>query len=114
MIENTIKEAERIYGTNLQQHRDQNIVFGGKKNLLRRQRNLISKEEWRNIRTGYLYVIGEAGKHGNRKFRIQEDLKSILFQPASSKRKADNINLLLPNLKKSTKKILKKLHSLQT
>ena len=33
MIENTIKEAERICAT---EKKDQHIVFGGKKNLLRR------------------------------------------------------------------------------
>ena len=110
MIENTIKEAERICAT---EKKDQHIVFGGKKNLLRRQKNLISKEEWKDIRLGQLNIVGEACKHGNRKFRISDNLLYILFQPASLKRKSDNMKLFMPNLKKGIKKILNKLKDLQ-
>ena len=76
MVENAIKEAERICAS---EKNNQKIIFGGKKNLLRRQRNLISKEEWKNIRLGQLNIVGEACKHGNRKFRISDDLSHILF-----------------------------------
>jgi len=110
MVENTIKEAERICAS---EKNGQNIVFGGKKNLIRRQRNLISKEEWKKIRLGQLNIVGEACKHGNRKFRISDDLMHILFQPASLKRKQDNMKLMLPNLKKGIKKVLMKLKDLQ-
>ena len=110
MIENTIKEAERICAS---EKINQRIVFGGKKNLLRRQKNLISKEEWKNIRLGQLNIVGEACKHGNRKFRISDDLSYILFQPAQLKRKQDTMKLMLPNLKKGIKKVLMKLKNLQ-
>ena len=49
MIENALKEAERICASKKNEKR---IVFGGKKNLLRRQKNLISNEEWKDIRLG--------------------------------------------------------------
>lgn len=104
LIENTIKEAERICAS---EKADQNIVFGGKTHLLRRQKNLISKSEWQDIRLGQINVVGEACKHGNRKFRIADDLNHILFQPASLKRKSDNMKLVMPNLKKGIKKIYK-------
>ena len=110
MIENTIKEAERICAS---EKNNQNIVFGGKKNLIRRQKNLISNEEWKKIRLGQLNIVGEACKHGNRKFRISNDLMYILFQPASLKRKQDNMKLIMPSLKKGIKKILMKLKDLQ-
>lgn len=110
MVENAIKEAERICAS---EKINQRIVFGGKKNLLRRQKNLISKEEWKKIRLGQLNIVGEACKHGNRKFRISDDLMHILFQPASLKRKQDNMKLMLPNLKKGIKKVLMKLKDLQ-
>ena len=110
LIENTIKEAERICAS---EKADQNIVFGGKTNLLKRQKNLISKSEWQDIRLGQINVVGEACKHGNRKFRIADDLNHILFQPASLKRKSDNMKLVMPNLKKGIKKILTKLKDLQ-
>lgn len=109
MVENTIKEAERICVT---EKDNQQIVFGGKKNLLRRQKKLISKEEWQKIRLGQINIVGEACKHGNRKFRISDDLSYVLFQPASLKRKQDNMKLMMPNLKKSIKKILIKLKDL--
>ena len=110
MVENTIKEAERICAS---EKNSQRIVFGAKKNLLRRQKNLISKEEWKDIRLGKLNVVGEACKRGNRKFRISDDLSYVLFQPASLKRKQDNMKLIMPNLKKGIKKTLMKLKELQ-
>lgn len=74
---------------------------------------MISKEEWKKIRLGQLNIVGEACKHGNRKFRISDDLMHILFQPASLKRKQDNMKLMLPNLKKGIKKVLMKLKDFQ-
>ena len=110
MVENTIKEAERICAS---EKNGKRIIFGGKKNLLRRQKNLISKDEWKDIRLGQLNIVGEAGKHGNRKFRISDDLSYIMFQPAVLKRKSDNMKLMMPILKKGTLKILKRLKDLQ-
>ena len=110
MVENTIKEAERICAS---EKNGKRIIFGGKKNLLRRQKNLISKEEWKDIRLGQLNIVGEACKHGNRKFRISDDLSYIMFQPAALKRKSDSMKLMMPDLKKGTLKILKRLKDLQ-
>ena len=82
------------------------VIFGGKKNFIKRCQNKISYEEFSTKRIGQLYVYGEATHyHGNRKFRIQDDLKSILFKP----NKKTKIYLSLPSLKKNYKKILKKL-----
>lgn len=55
-------------------------------------------------------VVGEANKKGNRKFRIEEDLKHIKFKPF---RKNDVIYLKLPTLKKGIEKTLAKLYVLQ-
>ena len=53
-----------------------------------------------------MWICGEATHyHGNRKFRIQDDLKSILFKP----NKKTKIYLTLPKMKKNYEKILKKL-----
>ncbi len=83
-----------------------NVIFGGKANFMKRCQNKISKEEFASKRIEALYVYGEATHyHGNRKFRIQDDLKSILFKP----NKNTKIYLLLPSLKKNYKKILNKL-----
>ena len=83
-----------------------NVIFGGKANFMKRCQKKISKEEFANKRIEALYVYGEATHyHGNRKFRIQDDLKSILFKP----NKNTKIHLMLPSLKKNYAKILKKL-----
>lgn len=82
------------------------VIFGGKKNFIKRCKNMISKEEFKANRIEPLWICGEATHyHGNRKFRIQDDLKSILFKP----NKKTKIYLNLPSLKKNYEKILKKL-----
>ena len=82
------------------------VIFGGKANFMKRCQKKISKEEFIDRRIEALYVYGEATHyHGNRKFRIQEDLKSIVFKP----NKKTKIYLMLPSLKKNYAKILKKL-----
>ena len=83
------------------------VIFGGKGNFIKRCQRKISKEEFKKKRIGELYIYGEATHyHGNRKFRIQEDLKNILFKP----NKKTKIYLTLPKLKTNYKKILKKLY----
>lgn len=83
-----------------------NVIFGGKKNFIKRCQGKISKEEFKANRIEPLWICGEATHyHGNRKFRIQDDLKSILFKP----NKKTKIYLNLPSLKKNYKKILKNL-----
>lgn len=82
------------------------VIFGGKANFMKRCQSKISKEEFASKRIEALYVYGEATHyHGNRKFRIQDNLKSILFKP----NKKTKIYLTLPSLKKNYAKILKKL-----
>lgn len=46
LIENCFHEVDYIVNKEKATKSTKNIVFGGKKNLLRRQRNLISKDEW--------------------------------------------------------------------
>ena len=83
-----------------------NVIFGGKGNFIKRCQGKISKEEFKAKRIEPLWICGEATHyHGNRKFRIQDDLKSILFKP----NKKTKIYLALPSLKKNYEKILKKL-----
>lgn len=46
------------------------VIFGGKKNYMRRCKGLISKEEYRLHRLSKLCSIGESNQKGNRKFKI--------------------------------------------
>ena len=76
LFQSAIREAIQIYNT----YEDRKIVFGTKKALIARNKNKISKEEYKSKRLRSIYSIGEASKHGNRHFRIVSDSK-IVFQP---------------------------------
>jgi hypothetical protein len=70
-------------------------VFGGKGNLIRRAKGLISKEEWKQKRLLPLYLIGEAPAKGNRKFEFRED--HVVFKPYNGCK----IKIDLPNIRKN-------------
>lgn len=74
-------------------------VFGGKKNLIRRSKNLITREEWKRLRMLPLYIIGESPPRGNRKFEFGVD--TIVFKPHKGKR----IDIHLPNMRKNWHKL---------
>lgn len=73
-------------------------IFGGKNNFIRRCKNLITKDEWRNCRLLPLYIIGEFPKKGNRKFNFENDF--IIFKPYRGKK----ISIKLPFLKRKIRK----------
>lgn len=50
-------------------------VFGGKDNLLRRSKGLISAEEWRAMRLRPLLSLGDKTYKGNRHFRLSPDAR---------------------------------------
>jgi IS605 OrfB family transposase len=56
------------------------LIFGGRKSFLDRIKGNISKEELKERRLQKLCCIGQAEKHGNVMFSIQEDF-NILFKP---------------------------------
>lgn len=102
MIQCAIKEAVQLNLT-----KKDKVIFGGKNNFIKRCKNKISKDEFKQNRLSPLYVIGEATHyHGNRKFSINEDLKTILFKPS----RKHHFELQLPELKKNHRQILKQLY----
>ena len=60
---------------------EKNLIFGGRKSFLDRIKGKISKEELQERRLQKLCCIGQAEKHGNIMFSIQEDF-NILFKPS--------------------------------
>ena len=56
------------------------LIFGGRKSFLDRIKGNISKEELQERRLQKLCCVGQAEKHGNVMFSIQEDF-NILFKP---------------------------------
>lgn len=98
-----------------------NIIFGGRYNFMKRQKlykggkkrkKRISKEEFKKKTLTPLYVLGEKDSgtkkvHGNRHFKIQDDLESVIFKYKDSNTKKYNyIRLNLPKLKDSYRKDL--------
>ena len=57
-----------------------NLIFGGRKSFLDRIKGNISREELQERRLQKLCCVGQAEKHGNIMFSIQEDF-NILFKP---------------------------------
>ncbi|KXA99211.1 hypothetical protein AKJ42_03560 [candidate division MSBL1 archaeon SCGC-AAA261C02] len=48
------------------------VVFGGRKNLKRRERGEITNEEWKELRNNQLYSRGDKSKNGNLNLRLVE------------------------------------------
>lgn len=76
-----------------------NRIFGGKKNYIRRTKNLISSEEWKKSRLLPVYLIGESPAKGNRKFDFYID--QVVFKPWCGHK----ITIQLPLLKKNWNKL---------
>jgi hypothetical protein len=53
------------------------VVFGSRKNFYKLMADEITKEQWDQSRLMPLFSIGEAGKGGNRKFRIDGDIITL-------------------------------------
>ena len=75
-----IKEAKQIYAS----HKGRNIVFGGRKNYIKRTKDEISNLEWKELRLRSIYSIGEKNHKGNRLFDIQPDLETVIFKPSKN------------------------------
>ena len=88
---------------------ERRIIFGGRKNYIRRCKGLISKDEYLSHRLSNLCSLGESNQKGNRKFQINQDLHSIEF-------KNDRHNHYILKLKGvygKREKVLSRLYDLQ-
>lgn len=74
-------------------------IFGGKRNLIKRAKGLLSRDKWKQKRLFPLYIIGESQSRGNRKFEFYEN--HVIFKPFKGRR----IRIDLPNMKKNWAKI---------
>ena len=81
-IQENIEEYEKELTTYKQKHKEKvfkklvksrkelksKVVFGGKSELKRRTKNLISNEEWKECRLRPIIFYGETSRNGNRFF----------------------------------------------
>ena len=66
-VEYASLDAEQIKNSTL----NRKIIFGGKKNLKKLIDKKITKDDWKKLRSPYIYSIGRANENfGNRKFKI--------------------------------------------
>lgn len=92
----------------ISRNKNKKIVFGGKKLFFDRQKNLISKEEYKIKKLRPLNVVGAAYNKGNCKFQIVSE-NEILFKPNAK----EHFNLKLKNVGKNYQKKLKQLILIQ-
>jgi len=82
----TLKEFKKLQ--KLKKSFKSKIVFGGRSNLQRRSKGLITKEKWKELREYPIYFIGESSRNGNRFFDFKNISKGeIIFKPESFKEK---------------------------
>lgn len=107
-IQSGIYKAKEMYSKDLEYSKSNGIfpkrIFGGKSNLIKYSKKLISKEEFKNNKLLPLLIIGEAPKSGNRKFNFT-NTSLIEFKPY----KNCKINIQFPKLRKNLKSELESL-----
>ena len=62
------------------QRPDGKLVFGGRQNLERRRKGLITAGDWRSLRLRPLVSIGDKSFAGNRHFRLSEDARTCTLR----------------------------------
>ena len=104
-VQSGIYKAKEMFKKDLEFEKSNSFfpkrIFGSKSNLIKRSKNLIDKEEFKNNRMLPLLIIGEAPKSGNRKFNFT-NTEFIEFKPFNKCK----INISLPKLRNNYKKDL--------
>ena len=101
-------EAKQLYG----RVNDKKVIFGGKRNYFQRLKGLISKEQYKENRLVPLCSYGEKSSgtkhvHGNRKFKLSDDLTFITLKLNKQKIQLNLPKHLHNNIKQQLKTIYK-------
>jgi hypothetical protein len=83
-------------GIDLASTKQPKVIFGGRKNFIRRCKGLISNEEWKALRMMPLYSIGQANAKGNRRFRMDYPNRTLTYKDATQELQFQ-IPMLKPN-----------------
>ncbi|MBR0898945.1 hypothetical protein JQ616_28650 [Bradyrhizobium tropiciagri] len=92
---------------------DGRMVFGGRHNLQRRRKDLISVEEWRPLRLRPMTIRGDKQYAGNRHFRLSTDGRTCTFAMLQGGRVRGkpmvrrDVTLVLPELTGNAGEILR-------
>ena len=98
-IASAMTNAKMLYN----KFKTQKVIFGGKKNFLKRCKHQIDKNTFNLNRLSNLTSIGEKKSgtksvHGNRKFKLTEDLKQVMLKLKTKKAKLNLIGNYSNNL----------------
>ena len=102
--ESTLYESKTLLKSN-----KDNLIFGSRKQFIRRCKNLITNQEYKESRLHHIYSVGQANMKGNRLYDLNIiDNNQIIFKPKFGTK----IILNLPKLKQGYFKQLAKLEEL--
>lgn len=85
----------------LNKHRERGVIFGGKSNMIKYLKGLISKEQYKESRLLPLNIFGEAANGGNRKFKLDLFNHKIIYKHS----RLEHFELEIPKLRGSYKQL---------
>lgn len=92
-----INEAKQI----LNKHGENKVIFGGKPNMVKYLKGLISKEVYKETRLLPLNIFGEKANGGNRKFKLDLFNDRIIYKHS----RTEHFELEIPKLRGSYKEL---------
>ena len=93
----SINEAKQI----LKRNDDNKVIFGGKSNMVKYLKGLISKEKYKENRLLPLNIFGECANGGNRKFKLDLFNDKIIYKHS----RLEHFELQIPKLRGSYKEL---------
>ena len=93
----SINESKQI----LNKHKDNKVIFGGKSNMIKYLKGLITKEEYKNKKLLPLNIFGEDASKGNRKFKLDLFNDRIIYKHSRNQ----HFELEIPKLRGSYKEL---------
>ena len=95
----SINEAKQM----LNKHKDNKVIFGGKTNMIKYLKGLISKEDYKENKLLPLNIFGEMARGGNRKFKLDLLNNKIVYKHSRN----EHFELEIPKLRGSYKELYK-------
>ena len=102
----SINEAKQI----LNKHAEGKVIFGGKSNMVRYLKGLISKEKYKESRLLPLNIFGEKANGGNRKFKLDLFNDKIIYKHS----RKEHFELEIPKLRGSYKQLYNLMENTRT
>lgn len=93
----SINEAKQI----LNRNGENKVIFGGKPNMIKYLKGLISKEKYKEYRLLPLNIFGESANNGNRKFKLDLYNDKIIYKHS----RKEHFELEIPKLRGSYKEL---------